>query len=137
MIVFDKDRVGPWVCARTHGKFESSTSEAIGFETDGELTAGVVYDMFNGRSVCMHVAAEQSVTRQFTRVCFDYPFNQLGVNKVIGLVDSTNHKALRFDTHLGFVQEACIKDAGKHGDLLILTMTRQQCRWIKEASHGR
>lgn len=131
MIVFDADRIGPWVCKKTGGTFEPSTSTAIGIETDGALTAGVVYDMFNGRSVCMHVAIDKPVTREYTRVCFDYPFNQLGVNKVLGLVDSTNSKALRFDRHLGFVEEARISDAGKDGDLVILTMTRQQCRWIK------
>jgi len=137
VIIVDTQRVGEWVCARTGGKLELSTSQAIGFETDGVLTAGVLYDMFNGRSICMHVAIEKPVTRNYTRTCFDYPFNQLKVNKVLGLVDSTNAAALRFDKHLGFVEEARIEGAGKTGDLVILTMTRQQCRWIKEASHGR
>lgn len=102
-------------------------------EEDGQITAGVLYDMFNGRSVCMHVAIEKPVTRKYTRTCFDYPFNQLKVSKVLGLVDSTNDKALRFDKLLGFTEEARIADAGKTGDLVILSMTRQQCRWIKGA----
>jgi len=93
----------------------------------------VVYDHFNGRSICMHVAIEKPVTRGYTRACFAYPFLQLGVEKVIGMVDSTNEDALRFDTKLGFTEEARIKDAGKYGDLVLLTMTRQQCRWIKGA----
>lgn len=131
MIVFDAERIGPWVCERTGGRFEPSTSSAIGMEEDGILTAGVLYDMFNGRSLCMHVAIEKPVTRKYTRMCFDYPFNQLKVNKVMGLVDSTNIKALRFDRLLGFVEEARIEGAGKDGDLVILTMTRQQCRWVK------
>jgi len=137
VITLDAARVGPWVCERTKGKFEASTSTAIGWEVDDELTAGVLYDMFNGRSVCMHVAIEKPVTREYTRICFDYPFNQLGVLKVIGLVDSTNTQALRFDKHLGFTEEARIVDGGREGDLVLLTMTRQQCRWIKETSHGR
>lgn len=133
MIVFDASRIGPWVCERTGGKFEPTTSTAIGMEEDGKLTAGVLYDMHNGRSICMHVAVEKPVSRRFTWMCFDYPFNQLKVEKVMGLVDSTNEKALLFDKKLGFTQEACIAGAGKHGDLLILTMTRPQCRWIKGA----
>ncbi len=138
MIVFDAQRIGQWVFDRTGGKYDATTSTAIGYEVDGALTVGVVYDMFNGRSVCMHVAAEKPVTRDFTRVCFDYPFNQLKVSKVLGLVDSTNDKAIRFDKHLGFVEEARVADAGRYGDLLILSMTRQQCRWIKkEQHHGR
>lgn len=137
MIVFDAERIGPWVCERTGGRYEPSTSAAVAMEEDGVITAGVLYDMFNGRSICMHVAIEKPVSRRFTRICFDYPFNQLKVHKVMGLVDSTNSKALRFDKLLGFVEEARIEGAGKTGDLVILTMTRQQCRWIKEASHGR
>lgn len=137
MIVFDADRIGPWVCDRTGGLFEPSTSSAIGMEEDGAITAGVLFDMFNGRSICMHVALEKPVSRRFTRMCFDYAFNQLKVHKVMGLVDSTNDKALRFDRLLGFVEEARIEGAGKTGDLIILTMTRPQCRWIKGATNGR
>lgn len=137
MIVFDKERIGPWVCGRTGGRFEPTTSQAIAMEEDGEITAGVVYDQFNGRSICMHVAVEKPVSRKFTRICFDYPFNQLQVDKVMGLVDSTNAKALEFDRKLGFVEEARIKDAGKTGDLVILTMNRQQCRWIQGGPYGR
>lgn len=137
MIIFDADRIGPWVCERTGGRYEPSTSAAVAMEEDGVITAGVLYDMFNGSSICMHVAIEKPVTRGFTRIAFDYPFNQLKVRKVMGLVDSTNSKALRFDRHLGFVEEARIEGAGKTGDLVILTMTRPQCRWIKEAPHGR
>lgn len=137
MIVTDKDRIGRWVCERTGGLYEPTSAAAIGWEVDGELVAGTLYDQFNGRSICMHVAAEKPVTRTFTRTCFDYPFNQLGVQKVIGLVDSTNDSALRFDLHLGFVEEARVKDAGKFGDLILLTMTRQQCRWIQGEAHGR
>lgn len=137
MIVTDKDRIGPWVCERTGGLYEPSTSTAIGMEEDGVLTGGVVYDQFNGRSICMHVALEKPVSRRFTRMAFAYPFNQLKVHKVIGLVDSTNEKALRFDRLLGFVEEARIESAGKSGDLVILTMTRQQCRWVQGEAHGR
>lgn len=138
MIVTDKDWIGPWVCERTGGIYEPSTSSAIGWmQSDGTLSAGTLYDMFNGRSICMHVAIEKPITKTFVKTSFDYAFNQLGVQKVIGLVDSTNDSALRFDHHLGFVEEARIKDAGKDGDLILLTMTRQQCRWIQGEARGR
>lgn len=101
---------------------------------DGALIAGVLFDNFTGRSVQMHVAGtgKRWLTREFLNFCFRYPFEQLKVNKVVGLVDSTNAAALRFDLHLGFQQEAVIKDAGKVGDTIILTMTREQCRFLGE-----
>jgi RimJ/RimL family protein N-acetyltransferase len=131
VIVFDVGRIGPWVCERAGGKYFPGTCQGIGYEQDGELTAGVLYDQCNGRSVQMHVALDKPLTKGFVRICFDYVFNQLKVQKVIGLVDSNNTKALHLDRKLGFVDEAQIKDAGRTGDLVILTMTRQQCRWIK------
>ena len=78
----------------------------------------------------MHVAIDYRINKEYTKLCFDYAFNQLKVNKVIGLVESNNHKALRFDKHLGFIEEYVVKDAGKNGDIHILSMTREQCRFI-------
>jgi L-amino acid N-acyltransferase YncA len=129
-VIVTGEVIGWWVFERTGGIFEPNCSATLGWEVDEKLTAGVVFDQYNGRSLCMHVALEQSIPRSFLKACFDYAFNKLGVLKVIGLVDSTNEKALRFDRHLGFIEETCIKDAGKHGDIVILTMTREQCRWI-------
>lgn len=139
MIVFDESRIGPWVCKRTGADYVQGTSTAIGLEKDGQLIAGVLYDNWNGRSVCMHVAAQPGsrwMTREYLRVCFDYPFNQLKVNQIIGLVDSTNQQARAFDEHIGFRVAAVIPDAGRSGDLMIYTMHRDQCRWIG-ATHGK
>ncbi len=132
MIVFDVERIAPWVCARAGGTHFPGSCHAIGLERDGGLIAGVLYDQFNGRAVQMHVAAvgRHWLNRSYLRICFDYPFNQMKVQKVVGLVDSTNADALRFDQHLGFVEEARLIDAGSKADLIILTMTRQQCRWL-------
>lgn len=135
-LTFDRDWVGPWVCARTGGNYAPEDAATIGLidPVTGGLLAGVLFDSYNGRSICMHVAAVPGarwMTKRFLWVCFDYPFNQAKVNKIIGLVDSTNAPAQSFDEHLGFIREATIKDAGKDGDLLIYTMTRQQCRFLE------
>lgn len=110
---------------------------AIGLKQNGEWVAGVIYDHYNTVSVAMHVAAtgRDWLNREFLRICFDYPFNQLKVKKIIGLVDESNHQARKFDEHLGFRLEAVIEDACKGGQLLIYTMTRQECRFIGE-NHG-
>ena len=95
----------------------------------------MLFDLYNGKSACMHVAAlpgKRWMTREYLKVCFDYPFRQLKLKKLIGLVDSTNADALRFNAHLGFVTEAVVADAGRHGDLHILTMTPAQCRFLKD-----
>lgn len=131
MIVFG-DYVCHWVSAMTGGEYHGG-GRGIGLEKNGDLVAGVLYDNFNGKSICMHVAGVGSwLNREYLKVCFDYPFNRLKVVKLIGIVDGGNHKSMRFVRHLGFVQEAIIKDAGRSMDLHIWTMTREQCRYIGE-----
>ena len=121
-----------WTADKTGGTYYAGSGQGIGLEKDGVLIAGVLYDNCTGRSIQMHVAGVGNwLSREYLRVCFDYPFRQLGVKKLIGLVDSTNTPALKFDKHLGFVEEAVIRDAGKYGDLHILTMTRDQCRYLR------
>lgn len=131
-IVWDQSAaVGRWICARTGGSWNGD-AVAIGMERDGELVAGVMFDNWNGSSIAMHVAGDGGhwMTRDYARACFGYAFIQLKVKKIIGLVDSSNLAARRYDEHLGFRLEAVITDAAKHGDLLIYTMTPEQCRWI-------
>jgi RimJ/RimL family protein N-acetyltransferase len=137
-IVWDQcQRVGEWVCERIGGNFDPKSATAIGLERDGELIAGVVFDHYNGKSLAMHVAGIGShwMTRDYARACFGYAFGQLGVAKILGLVDSTNAQARRYDEHLGFELEATVKDAGVKGDLLIYSMTPDKCRFLG-VQHG-
>lgn len=126
-----------WVFLRTGGCWEP-WAMGIGWVRDGTLIAGVAYDRYNGASVCMHVAADGKhwLTRSYLRACFDYPFNRLNVKKVLGLVDASNAQARKFDEHLGFRLEARLQDAAPGGDLMIYSMTRDQCRYL-EPDDGR
>lgn len=133
VIVEGKKWVGRWVCERVGGDFGENLDAAIGLmRDDGTLAAGVVFDNYLGRSICAHIAIEGAMNREFLRSIFAYPFKQLGVLKIIGPVDSTNTAAREFDEHLGFVAEATIADGGRVGDLILYTMTRQQCRFLKD-----
>jgi len=139
IITGQDERVGKWVCERTGGTFTQGDCIAIGLEQDGKLIAGVLYDHYNGKSIAMHVAGEGKrwLNREYLWFCFNYVFEQAGVSKVLGMVSSANEQALKFDRHLGFVHEATIKDACKDGDLLILTMTKDQCQWLRRINDGR
>lgn len=134
MIVHGPD-VCHWVGVHSGGEYHGG-GQGIGILKDGRIVCGVLFENCNGRSIQIHVALEpgQRMTREWLYVLFGYAFNQLGVSKIIGPIDSENKASLRFTRHIGFVDEAVIKDAGKHGDLCILTMTRQQCRFLKDRS---
>lgn len=129
----DAQRVGDFV-SKLLGKQEWACHRAIGLEEDGELIAGVVYDNYNGASICMHVAAvpgKRWMTKDYLWFCFYYPFEQLGVKRITGLVPESNKEARKFDEHLGFELEASMRDAHPDGDVLVYRMFKEDCRFLR------
>ena len=127
--------VGNWVYARTGGTFPENICTAIGLLKDDKLVAGVVCEGFNGASIKTHIAIDDKtyLTKTFINKIFAYPFDQLKVKKLIGIVDSSNTEALNLNKRLGFVQEGVLEGASLTGDLILMTMTKSQCRWLKDS----
>jgi RimJ/RimL family protein N-acetyltransferase len=76
------------------------------------------------------------LSRHFLKEAFRYPFEQLCVDRITGLVPARNLEAQRFDEHLGFVLEGRARRALPDGDdLLIYGMLREECRWITQEQH--
>ena len=103
----------------------------LGQVLNNEIKAVVVYCGFNGKSCCIHVASVGSnwATKDFLKKVFDYPFNTLKLKVIIGTVAGNNEKALKLDRHLGFRDVAIIPDAHDNGDLVILEMRPEYCKW--------
>lgn len=133
MIVCDQpQRVGPWVCERAGGSWVNGRGSAIGLEHAGELIAGVLYEDWNGAHVVCHIAATGNwASRQYLGTIFDYPFNQLGVNRITVPVESANQACIRMVRHMGFEQEATLLRAGRTGDLLLFRLFKNDCRYLK------
>jgi RimJ/RimL family protein N-acetyltransferase len=104
----------------------------IGQEIDGEVKAVVAFDNILDKSCEMHTAAivPNWISKDLLWACFDYPFNILKVKVILATVASTNTEALKLDRHLGFVDKAYIEDAHIDGDLVILAMRVEDCRWL-------
>lgn len=133
MIVCDDNiRVSQWVSARM-GDVGWSACQSIGLERRGKLIAGVVYDYFNGASICMHVAAEGShwLNREFLWYSFHYPFVELGCQRVTGLIPESNCPSRRFAEHIGFEPETKLERAHKDGSVIVYRMFRERCRWLR------
>lgn len=127
------DVFGPWLMNRINGQWIPHRGSTIGLWEDGKgPIAACLYESCNGASVVGHLAGigRKWMNREFLWFCFYYPFEQLKVNKILGLVESSNLEARRLDEHLGFHLEATLKDAAPNGDLLIYSMTRDQCKWL-------
>ncbi len=120
-----------WISGVLGTKFDEFTT-CIGQEIDGDVKAVIAYTNFQEKSCCMHVASIQDgwISKDLLWAAFDYPFNKLKVKVILATVASTNEEALKLDRHLGFVDKAYIEDAHTDGDLVILAMRRENCRWL-------
>lgn len=131
MIVSDRqEELRDYLELHTKGHYELSMSRFIGLETNGKLVAVAGFDSYNGASMQVHLAITGRLTRKFIRHVYNYAFNTAKVYKLVGLVSSTNEKALKFDFHSGFVEEGRVVGGYPDGDIVILTMTRKQCRYL-------
>ena len=128
------DRVAKWVGERVDEQYFAG-AEAIGLEKDGKLIAGVVFNMYTGPSISMHVAAEPGtywLTKDFLWRCFAYPFLQLRCNRVTGLTKADNIQAQKFIEHLGFKHEGIIRRGWADGtDVVLYGMLKDECRFLE------
>ena len=123
---------GHRVARRTFGGYFEEKSRSLGLKKDGEFVAGVIYENFNRRSIMCHIAITGRMTPFFLFAIFDYPFNVCNVEKIIVPVTSNNLKSLKLVKKMGFAEEARLKDADPRGDIILLTMLKEDCRFLGE-----
>lgn len=104
-------------------------------EDNGKIDWVVGYTGFIGKTCQMHMVNFKGgwTPRKLLWAAFDYPFNQLGLKTVLGVVNSNNEKAMKYDKHLGFTE--ALRFPGVHdngGDIVLFKMEKAQCRWLKE-----
>lgn len=98
-----------------------------------QLLGGVIYTEYTGRAVQMHMAGFRPgwPTPQFMWAIYDFPFGQLKVDQVIGTVPSTNKRALTIDYKMGFKHVATIPGVVPGGDMEVLAMRADECKYLK------
>lgn len=127
-----KEELTRWLCERIQ-LIPTPAMQTIGScYPDGTIRGVVGYDHWTGPAVDMHFAGEPGFfNREYLRVIFAYPFNQLGCKVLIAQTAGANERAVSIIKRLGFKQVCVIPDANVHGDVLILTMRRHQCKWLE------
>lgn len=132
LIYNDDDRLIAWASEKI--EFEPrSDVKAMGWQENGELRAVVLWDGFSECDCNIHIASDGKphwLRRSFLVAAFMHPFVQWNLRRVTGLVPAKNAAALRFDLHLGFVQEGHLRHALQDDDLIILGMLKESCRYI-------
>lgn len=122
-----------WVAQRTGAIF--GVARGIGLSRGGKIAAGVAYTDFNQRNIFVHVACDGPLTRKFLWTICDYPFNQLGVERVTGMIPAAHRNALDFAERIGFKYEATLENAHPKGNLLIYVAHRDNLAWLQQQQY--
>ena len=106
----------------------------LGWVSDNQLKMVVGLNAFIG-SVCqIHVAMAPGfkfTPQEMLEYVFHQVFNVLEIKQLLGVVNSFNKHAMKYDLHLGFTEIARLP--GMHdegGDLVLFGMKADQCRHL-------
>ena len=135
----NQDKLRNWLSEVGNDVYPQETL-CIGQKKDGELIAVVGYNNFTEKLCQIHVASTDVywLNKDLLFAIFDYPFNKVKVNVILAPICKDNSKSLNLCRKLGFKQVADIPDAHKNGDLVIMAMKRNQCKWLQQGEgHGR
>ena len=141
VVTDQSDRVGAWVAAQVGQTASWGGFYAIGLEDEcGQIVAGVVMNNYNGANATCHIAVAKpckAMLDLFAAFC-DYAFRYCKLKRLTGLVPSTELAVLAFDKKLGFELEAVLRDGAPGGDMCVLVMRPETCRWLKSKGedHG-
>lgn len=131
----DHARVGNWMQVHNVGTYRPGCV-CIGCEQDGRLRAAVMYDYFNGASIFASIAVAGRFSKDWLYAICHYPFIHLGCLVVIAMVSSHNGKSQRFCEKFGFKLQCALPDADPDGAMLIYTLRKQDCRFLRRDGHG-
>ena len=92
------------------------------------------FDGFLGKTCQIHVVNRKKkyTPKALLKAVFEYPFCKAGIETLLGVVNSNNTEAMRYDQHLGFKEVSRFE--GMHedgGDLVLFAMKKADCRWIR------
>lgn len=129
-------RIGHWTAQKLGMGFHNETMTAIGLVHDETILAGVIYENWNRRSIMAHIVVEGRLTRDFVHAVFHYPFEICGVEKVICPVAHSNTRSSGLAEHMGFIPEARLADCSPDGDVVLYTLRRRDCRFLRDWTRG-
>jgi RimJ/RimL family protein N-acetyltransferase len=130
-MIYSHPDIAKWVMAGIDGGRYVEGMQGIGDIKDDELIAGVAFESQNRNTLWGHQHITKTPSKSFWIAVANYIYNQCGCIRFSAIVDANNEKAIRLNKHIGFVVEATLKDAGDNGDLLIMTLWRDNCRFLK------
>ena len=140
------DALATWIAGRIWGDHRrlSGKYSCMGVFDGGELAAAVAFHNWSPEAGVIEFTGAAINKRWLTRpvlwAMFDYPFNQLGCQMVIGRNDPSNAPLKRMETAYGFKTLTLPRMRGRDKDELLMMLTDDAWRangWHKENAHGK
>ena len=125
------DGVVEWVGKQLFTEYKGGVG--IGFACGGEIVMGAVFNNYTPANIHMHIALKDGVkfSPTFVAAIMDYPFKQLGVRRVTGLIAEDNAASRRFAEGLGARFEGVLQDALPDGNLVVYGLLKEQAKhWL-------
>ena len=132
VVTDNQEYLKAWLERILFQKFDDKAT-FIGQEKDGNLVAVVAFCGFLPNACNMHIGSvgEYWMSKDLLWACFDYPFNKLEKKVILATMEASNDEAVKLNRHLGFQDKALIEDAHENGDLLLMAMRKEDCKWLK------
>jgi len=105
-------------------------------EEDTKLKMCIAFNAFMGKVCQIHVGYVENwhfTPKQMLKAVFEYGFDVLKRDVLLGIVNSNNERAMKYDLHLGFTESHRLP--GLHddgGDIVILRMNKADCKYLKQ-----
>ena len=134
----------PWLTARA-GYVGTPCARAMKVvDATGRIRAMVAFDDFTSGSCQAHMASDSPIAwRRLIPAVFCFPFEQLKLCVMIGVIAGDNAKSLQQTRHLGFRETYRVADAWKPGvPMVVHEIRREDCvkrGWLppaQEEAHG-
>lgn len=132
MIELNNHQHGVAIAGKARCQYHPESDVVFSNSRGNELLGGFIYTDFTGSCVNVHMAAfsKRWLSPDMVWLMFDYPFAKLGVRKIVAKIKASNTAALDFSEHLGFTAEARIRHFFPDGDAVIVSLYRENCRWL-------
>jgi hypothetical protein len=97
------------------------------------VRGGCLYDGWLPNSVQCHVLADTPIVwRRLLPHIFLYPFEQVGLGLLVGLIRASNARSLAMAQRVGFREGYRIRDGAALGeDLVLVELRREWCEYLQ------
>lgn len=116
------------------GVSPTADMEFVGWVVQDKLQMVVGMNAFLGKTCQIHVAMLPDfkfTPKEMLRTVFKHVFKTKDREMILGVVNSKNKEAVKYDEHLGFKELFRIpKMHDDGGDITILGMRREDCRYM-------